>query len=447
MMERRKHFDRCHLSFAAEPRNVRLALSADGFSPYGQMAHPYSCWPIIVTPYNLPPLMCMDTPYMFLTLVIPGPKNPGQNIDLYLQPLIDELKDLWEVGVETYDSFTKQNFQLRAALMCTINDYPAYGMLSGWSTHGVLSCPYCMKLSKAFYLKEGRKPTFFDCHRQFLPFDHSFRKDKKSFYRGKVEKSTPPQRPSGDEVWAQVNHLPKIMERTGREKSVGNWTKQSIFWDLPYWRTNLIRHNLDVMHIEKNVFDNIFNTVMDVKGKTKDNLKARKDLQLYCNRPNLELKVRGDGKIVKPKAAYTLSKEQRKLVCEWVKHLRLPDGYVSNLSNCVDMQEYKLCKMKSHDCHVFMERLMPIAFRDLLPEPIWNALTEISLFFKDLCSNVLRVERMNKLEENIVVTLCKLEKIFPPGFFDCMEHLPIHLPYEAMVGGPVQYRWMYPFEW
>ncbi|XP_054776497.1 uncharacterized protein LOC129284986 [Prosopis cineraria] len=40
----------------------------------------------------------------------------------------------------------------------------------------------------------------------------------------------------------------------------------------------------------------------------------------------------------------------------------------------------------------------------------------------------------------------QMEKIFPPRFFDSMEYLPIHLPYEAMVGGPVQYQWMYPFE-
>ena len=50
--------------------------------------------------------------------------------------------------------------------------------------------------------------------------------------------------------------------------------KHSIFWKLSYWSTNLIRHNLDVMHIEKNVFDNIFYTVMYVKGKSKDNSKA-----------------------------------------------------------------------------------------------------------------------------------------------------------------------------
>jgi len=100
---------------------------------------------------------------------------------------------------------------MRAALMWTINDFPAYGMLSGWSTHGVLSCPICMDLSKAFYLKEGKKPSFFDCHRQFLPLVHPFRDDTESFRKGCVDNSRPPPRLSSEEVWAEVRHLPLLM--------------------------------------------------------------------------------------------------------------------------------------------------------------------------------------------------------------------------------------------
>lgn len=102
--------------------------------------------------------------------------------------------------------------------------------------------------------------------------------------------------------------------------------------------------------------------------------------------------------------------------------------------------------MKSHDCHVFMQRLIPLAFRDMLPKPKWRALTELSLFFKEICANVLRVSDMENAELAIIELVCKLEKIFPPAFFDVMEHLLVHLPYEAKVGGSVQYRWMYPFE-
>ncbi|KAG8382891.1 hypothetical protein BUALT_Bualt05G0126400 [Buddleja alternifolia] len=174
-----KHFDHTHPSFAAESRNVRLALSADGFNPHNQGSRPYSCWPVIVTPYNLPPWMCMDRPYMFLTLLVPGPKSPGRSLDVYLQPLIDELKTLWDVGVETYDVSRKQNFQMKATLMWTISDFPAYGMLSGWSTH-------------------------------VLPLDHSYRYQKDNFTKGRIEIDEPPIRSTGDEVEAAVSLLPNI---------------------------------------------------------------------------------------------------------------------------------------------------------------------------------------------------------------------------------------------
>jgi len=68
------------------------------------------------------------------------------------------------------------------------------------------------------------------------------------------------------------------------------------------------------------------------------------------------------------------------------------------------------------------------------------------LFFKDICSSKLNVDHIERLEMNIVETICKLEMIFPQLFFGSIEHLPVHLPFEVKFGGPVQYRWMYPFE-
>jgi hypothetical protein len=94
---------------------VRLGLCADGFTLYVQVsAHPYSCWPVIIVPYNLPPELCMTKPYMFLNCLIPGPKNPTSRIDVYLQPLVDELQQLWSHGALTYDISSKQNFIIRA---------------------------------------------------------------------------------------------------------------------------------------------------------------------------------------------------------------------------------------------------------------------------------------------------------------------------------------------
>ena len=73
--------------------------------------------------------------------------------------------------------------------------------------------------------------------------------------------------------------------------------------------------------------------------------------------------------------------------------------------------------MKSHDCHVFMQRLMPIAFRELLHANMWKAITEIGLFFKSLTTIVITNEDMARLELDISIILCKLERIFPLSFF------------------------------
>ncbi|KAL0360854.1 UNVERIFIED_CONTAM: hypothetical protein Sradi_3769900 [Sesamum radiatum] len=116
------------------------------------------------------------------------------------------------------------------------------------------------------------------------------------------------------------------------------------------------------------------------------------------------------------------------------------------LLTLLDMLTFlRLHDMKSHDCHVLMQKLIPVAFCELLPEFVWSALMEVSLLFQVLCSTTLDVKKVQELEENIVI-MCNLEKIFPPAFFDSMDHLIVHLSYEARVGGPVQYRWMYPFE-
>ena len=93
-----------------------------------------------------------------------------------------------------------------------------------------------------------------------------------------------------------------------------------------------------------------------------------------------------------PKAAYTIDKKAKEGFFKWMKDLKFPDGNVLNLNHCFDTSGFRLFGMKSHDCHVFMQRLLPIAFRELLPKKVWEAVTELSLFFKVLSSTVLRVE-------------------------------------------------------
>ncbi|KAK3225734.1 hypothetical protein Dsin_005596 [Dipteronia sinensis] len=85
-----------------DPRNVRLGLSTDGFNSFGNISNAYNMWLVVLVPYNLPPWKCMKTPFLMMSLLIPGPQALGKDIDVYLRPLIDELKDLWDHGDDTY---------------------------------------------------------------------------------------------------------------------------------------------------------------------------------------------------------------------------------------------------------------------------------------------------------------------------------------------------------
>ena len=78
-----KHFNLTHPSFASKSLNARLGLCTDGFQPYGQSGQQYSCCLVILTPYNLPPWMCMKEHYMFLTVIVLGPKNPKNKVGCF----------------------------------------------------------------------------------------------------------------------------------------------------------------------------------------------------------------------------------------------------------------------------------------------------------------------------------------------------------------------------
>ncbi|GJZ20186.1 hypothetical protein Tco_0556776 [Tanacetum coccineum] len=236
-----KDFDTKYPDFAAEPRNVRLGLAADGFNPFGNLSQSYSMWPVILTTYNLPPWLCMKESSFMLTLLIPGPKSPGKDIDVYLRPLIDDLKDLWaNPGVETIDVATGLKFNMRAMVLWIINDFPAQ--------------------SKKAYVG----------HRRFLKKPHKWRRSLE--FNGKTKNIDPPREFSRDAIMTQLARLPTRVK--GKHPRFGgvkikcnvlvelNWTKQSIFYELEYWSFLTLKHNLDVMHIKKNVLESILNTLL-----------------------------------------------------------------------------------------------------------------------------------------------------------------------------------------
>jgi hypothetical protein len=112
---------------------------------------------------------------------------------------------------------------------------------------------------------------------------------------------------------------------------------------------------------------------MAFTDKTKDNHKVRKDLAQLCNRSSLELKSSGG----KPHAPFCLKSKERKEVLIWLQNLKFPDGYAIGFRRVVNLESEKLSGMKSHDYHIFMERLLPIMFRGYLNDDVRKALAEL----------------------------------------------------------------------
>ncbi|KAL6276912.1 hypothetical protein ACE6H2_020513 [Prunus campanulata] len=362
--------------FGNEPRNLRLALSSDGFNPHSSLSSRYSCWPVMLVTYNLPPWLCMKRKFMMLTILIYGPKQPGNDIDVYLEPLIDDLKSLWDGIRGVYDAHIGEYFTLRAALLWTINDFPTYGNLSGCVVKGYKACPIC-----------------------------------------------------GDDT---PSH--RVC-----------WKKKSKFFDLEYWKYLPVRHALDVMHIEKNVCDSIIGTLLEIPGKNKDGIAARLDLLNMGVKIDLQPEY-GERRTRLPPGPWNLSRVEKRAVCNSFYGMKVPEGYSSNIKNLVSLKDSRLLGLKSHDCHTLMQQLLPVAIRSVLEKPARYAITRLCFFFNALCAKTVDVSKLDKLEEDVVVTLCLLEKYFPPSFFDIMVHLVVHLVREVRLCGPVYFRWMYPFE-
>ena len=102
--------------------------------------------------------------------------------------------------------------------------------------------------------------------------------------------------------------------------------------------------------------------------------------------------------------------------------------------------------LKSHDWHIWIERIMPVMLRGFIPVDEWLVLAELSYFFRVLCAKELSPGLLEEMEQWAPELICKLEMIFPPSFFNPMQHLNLYLPTEARLGGPMQNRWCYSTE-
>lgn len=463
---------------AEDPRNLRLGISADGVDVNSGNRH-HSVWPVLTVIYNLPPWLCMKRKFIMLSVLISG--YPGNDIDVFLEPFVDDLQTLFDTGVDTYDASTKDNFNLRAVVLWTINDYPALGTLCGCPYSGFKGCVVCGKDTNCVRLSASSKQSYVG-HRRYLPYDHPFRRQRKAF-NGQQEFLPAPNPMTGEQIYNEVQHIENkwgkgkrtnnnasenqedtrgrggkiqkqkrnITEVEGSSSQVNGqngayWKKFNIWYrKLRYWRHNSVPHCIDFMHVEKNVAESLVGTLLHVPGKTKDGLNARLDLAELGVKQEL-FAMQEQDKTTLPPAGYTLTNAEKDIFCETLHNIRVPQGYCSNFSSLVSLKDRKLIGLKSHDYHMLMQEFLPIAIRSIMHPPTRYAIIRFCFFFKSICCKEIILQELDNMQAELVVTLCLLEKFFPPSFFDIMIHLTVHLTREVKLCGPICFRWMYPFE-
>jgi hypothetical protein len=222
-------------TFKKEIRNIRFGLSTDGMNPFNMVSSNHSTWHVTLCIYNLPSWLCMKRTYIMMPLMIQGPKQTGNDIDVYLEPLIDDLVTLWKDGVKVWDEYKWEHFKLRTLLFVTITDLPGLGSLAGLATKEYKGCVVCLDGTKARWLNNSKKMVYMGHHR-FLPLNHPYRKNKKSFDGTREERRAPTYR-SGRQIFKIVSQL-RVVHGKGKGSvpalSGSLWKKNSLFWRLPY---------------------------------------------------------------------------------------------------------------------------------------------------------------------------------------------------------------------
>jgi hypothetical protein len=121
------------------------------------------------------------------------------------------------------------------------------------------------------------------------------------------------------------------------------------------------------MHIIKNICESLVGLLLNTKGKIKDGIKVRKYMVEMRIRSELAPVEKDGSRIFLPPVCYTLSKEEKLSLLGCLKSIKIPTGYPSNIFSKVSLQEMKLISMKSHDFHVLLTHLLPVAIQDIIP--------------------------------------------------------------------------------
>ena len=134
---------------------------------YASLSTQHSLWPVLLVIHNSPPWLCMNQKHMMLSMMISGPRQPGNEIDVYLSPLIEDLTKLRGEEVIVFDGYQNETFKLCEILFCTINNFPAYRNLTGYNVKSHHACPICEEYKSYVQMKHESKIVY-TWHRRFL---------------------------------------------------------------------------------------------------------------------------------------------------------------------------------------------------------------------------------------------------------------------------------------
>ena len=181
-------------------------------------------------------------------------------------------------------------------------------------------------------------------------------------------------------------------------------------------------------------------TFSNTKGTRADSLCVRQELADQ-NRQR-QYWPQGNGHFIR--APWVWKKHELKAVMEVISTIKTPTNFVSNLSKRV--KDNKLSGMKSHDYHILLQYILPIAIRGTLTPGLRDSVYRLASFFRWLCSKSIAVVDINPMKAESVEIMCGFEMEMPPTFFDIMPHLVVHLAEEVELAGPVHARWLYFLE-
>jgi len=117
--------------------------------------------------------------------------------------------------------------------------------------------------------------------------------------------------------------------------------------------------------------------------------------------------------------------------------IKVPSGLSYNIKGIINVPEKKFLNLKSHDCHMLMTQLLPVALRGILPPHVCLATVKLYAFLNAISQKAINPLELAALQNDVVQCLVNFESVFPLSFFDIMTHLLVHLVKEINILSPV----------